>query len=124
MIEKGNFCQYDYGNDQLPCFDLSKIAPPVSIYYGSKDSLVDEKDIKTLESQLSNTNVTLHKMNFEHNDFLFGKSAAKTIFKPIIEELPLFMESGEHYFVPALNRIPKRNFIFICLVPKTILVSF
>ena len=118
MIEKGGFCSYDFGDEyvhasgQLFCFELSKIATPVSIYYGSYDSLVDERDIKTLESQLLNSNVTLHKMNIEHNDFLFGKSAPETIFKPIIQELPIFptVESGEHYFVPALNH--QKNFLF------------
>jgi len=86
-----------YPSYLLPSYQLSKIRCPIAIFYGGKDSIPETEHLLSeinsecsnnnlQSSNLSNSRIFIHKEdNYEHLDFIWGKSAPERIFTKVID---------------------------------------
>ncbi|XP_032663799.1 lipase 3-like [Odontomachus brunneus] len=95
----GHFSQYDYGNDEKnlqeynsttpPDYQLEKITTPIALFSSDNDWLATTKDVELLAARLNS--VVLHYKipmnNFNHYDFIWGKSSLQMVSRPILQLL-------------------------------------
>ncbi|XP_043483372.1 lipase 3-like [Leptopilina heterotoma] len=99
FIHPGHFRQFDYGNTQLnmkvygspfpPKYSLENVTTPVALFSSANDWLAAPSDVELLQSGLSNV-ILNHKIpmnNFNHYDFIWGRTAAQMIFEPVLQLL-------------------------------------
>ena len=71
---------------------MAGVAIPVSIYYGSGDSLADTTDIEQLLRELPNATLVgkhpIHK--YAHLDFIWGLDAHEKMFPSIFAEIKTY----------------------------------
>ncbi|XP_044254846.1 lipase 3-like [Tribolium madens] len=100
----GKFQQYDYGPDgnkikygtlTPPQYKLLNIKVKTYLMYALNDFLASYIDVIRLSQNLTN-NVGMYQVpleSFNHVDFLFGKHAAKLVYKPLMKVLQNYSEA-------------------------------
>lgn len=94
LIQDGEFRQYDYGffgNSYMyhswsaPKYDLTKVDLPIVLISGDNDWLADPQDVAWLRNQLPQVISHQRIKKYNHLDFIWGLSARKSVYKPIIK---------------------------------------
>ncbi|XP_048526593.1 lipase 3 [Dendroctonus ponderosae] len=101
---KGNFRKYDYGpgknrflygSKTPPDYDISKITVPIFLIYARSDWATTKQDALELYKQLPQAIRAgiygVEKLNFNHNDFFFGRNADELVNKPLMEIIDKFL---------------------------------
>lgn len=77
------------GVETPPDFPLHQITIPLSLYYSKYDVFTKEKDVNRLIAQLNNTrDLKVKKITqqfFDHQDFVWGMSAAKLVYSDVLK---------------------------------------
>ncbi|CAG9762365.1 unnamed protein product [Ceutorhynchus assimilis] len=107
---RGNFRKYDYGpgkNTFLygsrtpPEYDIKKIKVPIFIIYARGDWATTKEDALYLYKQLPESIRAgiygVEKLNFNHNDFFFGKNADELVTKPVMQIIEKFLRKHQDY---------------------------
>jgi len=76
-----------YNNIKPPLYDLSKVTCPTYLYFGTKDLLVPEQNIKYLTNNLTQLNQTQLIQDFDHYSYIWNKNAPQLLYKTLIENL-------------------------------------
>lgn len=108
---RGNFRKYDYGpgkNNHVygstapPEYDIKKIEVPTFIIYARNDWTTTKQDAFYLYKQLPESIRAgiygVEKMNFNHNDYFFGKNADKLVTKPILKIIENFLKRSQKQY--------------------------
>lgn len=94
LVQDGHFQKYDfgyfgnlgtYGTLKPPRYDLKKVKNLVVLISGTHDWLADPRDVEWLRKELPSV-IAHHKVDqYNHLDFIWGMSARKYVYKPIIK---------------------------------------
>lgn len=79
--------KYHYGQATPPVHNVSKITTPVVLFSGEKDWLAVPKDVKILQSRLTNLKGSHVFKDWNHLDFIWGVDAYNVLYKHIIQLL-------------------------------------
>nr|ACU57197.1 triacylglycerol lipase [Penaeus vannamei] len=96
LVMSGVFDKYDYGlignlnhygQNTPPLFNLSRVAAPVGLFWGSTDWLADPTDVARLAEGLPNLalNHKVDKEEFNHLDFGWGIHADELVYRHILD---------------------------------------
>ncbi|XP_066145562.1 lipase 3-like [Euwallacea fornicatus] len=119
---KGNFRKYDYGpgkntflygSKTPPEYDIKKITVPIFIIYARNDWATTKQDAlylyKELPEPIRAGIYGVEKLNFNHNDFFFGKNSDELVTKPVMQVIDKFMkrqrEKQRHENNASINNI-------------------
>lgn len=91
----GKFRQYDYHGENYevynsstpPEYQLENVKVPVFLYCGGSDSLVNHKDVESLNKVLSNVKRFRFFENYNHFDFNHGKYSKTYFYLDIVEAM-------------------------------------
>lgn len=87
-VNYGFFGKYMEGSNISGDFNLSRINIPISLHYSPIDKFTNPKDFSRLISKLEHTVdfvQTIESPQFNHIDFIWGKTAASIIYSKILE---------------------------------------
>ena len=94
LVEAGRFQKYDYGWAKNlvryhalspPVYPIGKIDTEIVLFSGEHDTLADTRDVKWLAGQLKNVAHSHVLPEYNHLDFIWGKSARNKVYKKIIK---------------------------------------
>ncbi|XP_063697754.1 lipase 1-like [Culicoides brevitarsis] len=95
LFDAGRFQMYDYGpkinyriygSSQPLEYDLSEVYFPISLMYGTLDTLTPAADIKSLIPEIRNLKGVIG-LPWNHMDLVHSKNADKWLHRPIIDSL-------------------------------------
>lgn len=79
-----------YGKSIPPDYNLDNVAAPITLYYGSKDTLSVPKDTLRLAKKLKKCIYKLNRLKgWNHIDFVLAINADKIVFESLIAEMKL-----------------------------------
>nr|CAB3263441.1 lysosomal acid lipase/cholesteryl ester hydrolase [Phallusia mammillata] len=108
LVESGKMQKWDfmsesenlkaYGQSSPPEYNLTTFQTPIVLFLGSEDQLADPEDGTILLSKLKS--VVHYKLldGWDHLDFLWGKAAAKTVYKDIQDFIIRSESDHKNYF--------------------------
>jgi lysosomal acid lipase/cholesteryl ester hydrolase len=77
--------QYYYGSETVPILDPSKSqAPPTYFFYGGKDALSDNEDVKLLVQMYPECAGVFYNEPYDHLSYVWGKDAYREVYPDII----------------------------------------
>lgn len=95
-----------YGTKYPPEYDLSLVTVPVVLIYGDGDTYVYSEDVNLLSKKLPNVianyRIDRNRIDFNHNDFVWGNEAKPFVYDFIFDVL--------NYFDRQLPSISNNNF--------------
>jgi len=93
MIQSGKFQKHDYGFignlwhygvTTAPEYVVSKMEVPTVLFWGGKDTLADPEDVQGLIPKIKNLKGNYFHPELDHLDYIWGTSAAKDVYEPIV----------------------------------------
>jgi len=93
MISSGKFQKHDYGllgnlwhyrSTKAPEYVVSKMEIPTVLFWGGKDYLADPEDVQKLIPKIKNLQGNYFDPELDHLDYIWGTTANKVVYEPII----------------------------------------
>lgn len=91
----GKFQQFDHGEKNLlhykssspPEYNLANVSAPMHLYSASNDILIPPRDVEHLKNSLPNVRSYEMIPDWNHLDFMLGKSARENLFTKILNSM-------------------------------------
>ncbi|XP_023289897.1 uncharacterized protein LOC105699294 [Orussus abietinus] len=123
-INPGYFRLFDYANEEKnvqlygsavpPEYPLERISTPVALFGSDEDRLATTEDVARLVSRLNHVVADVKVPAFNHYDFIWGRTAPRMVFEPLIRILETYRYSLTDLIIRDWDKMGNRPwFLFL-----------